>query len=170
MHTPYTSARATLNPQMAYVELVKRLWKHDAPLRQNIQTTRNNPSTNPGDTQGKRWGETAEIRRVRKCAQVARNNNCPIRKGNIHYCVNSCTMCLFIVMRISMGNIEGGDIILKQLNSCTKLNTLSMQWEPSLSATRFNSMLRFSQQCSMRQGKWSQYPGRQVDLWWLWHF
>ena len=29
-------------------------------------------------------------------------------------------MHLFIVMRISMGNVEGGDIILKRLNSYSK--------------------------------------------------
>ena len=29
-------------------------------------------------------------------------------------------MHLFIVMRISMGNVEGGDIILKRLNSYAK--------------------------------------------------
>lgn len=59
---------------------------------------------------------------MKKSALAAGNNQLSCQKGTF-ITVLSYTIHLFTVMRISMGNVEGGDIILKQLNSYAKLES-----------------------------------------------
>ena len=77
-----------------------------------------------GYTRGEQWLQVVEIYPVKKNALAAGNNQLSHQKGTF-ITVLSCTMRLFIVIRISMGNVDGGDIILKQLNSYAKLDIIS---------------------------------------------
>ena len=121
MHTLHLWAQCLVPKQSMYSQW--EIVKTQCSIKTKHLNDRNNPSTSLGDTRVEQWLQVVEVHTVKNYALAAGNNQLSHQKGTFITVLNY-TMRLFTVMRISMGNVEGGDIILKQLNSYTKLELL----------------------------------------------